>query len=242
MLRPIPASCLIAPRTLMAVALAALVLCSDARAQDAPAPEPDQAGEVPKHAAGVWAQPSEDRRTPEQRAAVHAVATELRRIANAHGPDSVVLQSKFMIRSMTAGAAGPTEVRVAGPSTGDAGPGHLEIDVETGLIFDESTTTAESRRETVWKDVALPVLDEMASFKIEPEALELVFLFDVQKIVPGEPVVLAEDAHHEAFRVLMARDVLEDLVADRVVGDAMREKVILTPAVTVARPAPAASR
>ena len=223
--------------------IAALVLCLGARAAVAEeeSAKPTEKLNLPLHPSGgipptFKAEDKKPGRTPEQQAALENVAGELRRIASAHGPDSVVLQSKLLVRSMSAGAVGPTEVRVAGPSTGEAGPGHLEIDVETGLIFDEKTTTAESRRETVWKDVALPVLDEMVSFKIEPASLELVFLFDVQRIYSGETPTLAPDARHEAFRVLLARDVLEELVSNELVGDAMREKAVLTPAVAVARP------
>jgi hypothetical protein len=211
-------------------------------AADARVPLPAPGQTVPPHAAGGW--PSETTgdnkrpgRTPEQQAAMESVAGELRRIANQYGPDSVVLQAKLLIRSTSAGAIGPIEVRVAGPSTGEAGPEHLEIDVETGLFFDEATTTAESRRETIWKDVAMPVLDEMASFKIDPQSLELVFLFDVQKIAEGDQPSPNEDARHEAFHVRLSREMLEDLVADRVVGDAMRDKAVLSPAITVARPA-----
>jgi len=234
----------IAPQRARAGALAAVVAALLAHGATAFAAEvvaaPGSTEPIPKHAAGGW--PTETTgddkrpgRTPEQQAAIDEVASELRRIASKFGPDSVVLQSKLLIRSMAAGAVGPTEVRVAGPSTGDAGPGHLEIDIETGLFFDEKTTTADSRRDTVWKEVAAPVLDEMVSFHIEPEALELVFLFDVQQFASETPDLSAE-SRHEAFRARLAREVLEDLMSDKVTGDAMREKVIFTPAVTVARP------
>lgn len=231
----------IAARPLAAAGLVA-ILAADARATDPPIPAPGQA--VPPHAAGGW--PTEltgdDRkpeRTPEQQAHLDSVSNELKRIANEHGPDAVVLQSKLLIRSMSAGAVGPTEVRVAGTSA-QAGPDHLEIDVETGLYFDEKTTTAESRRDAVWTQVARPVLDEMVSFQIEPSALELVFLYDVQ------PATFTEDqqaqfdvsgpASHEAFRVRLARAVLEALVTDEIAGDAMHEKVVFTPVVVLPEP------
>ncbi len=229
--------------TIVSVAVAAAILLGPAAvtavaSDDAPLPAKGET--VPKHAAGGWptSVTGDDKkpgRTPEQQAALDEVAGELKRLANQYGPDSVILQSKLLIRSMSAGAIGPTEVRVAGPSTGEAGPGHLEIDVETGLVFDEKTTTAESRLDTVWKDVALPVLDEMRSFNIAPGSLELVFLFDVQKVAAGEVPTVSEESRHEAFRVRLAREVLEDLVADKVVGDATREKAVFTPAVPVAR-------
>lgn len=213
-------------------------VAAPAAATEPPTPAPGQ--QVPAHAAGGWptattgdnAKPA---RTAEQQAAIDAVANELKRLANEYGPDSVVLQAKFLIRAMGAGAMGPTEVRVAGPSPGVV-PAHLEIDIETGLYFDGRTTTAESRRDTVWKDVAVPVLDEMVTFKIEPSALELVFLFDVQEVEPGLKLDPSEPARHEAFRVRLTREVLEDLIADRLAGDAVREKVVFTEPATVDRP------
>ena len=222
----------------------AVVLAGAAAAGQTEAPTPAPGQSVPAHAAGGW--PTETTgddkkppRTPEQQARLDAVAGELKRLANEFGPDSVVLQAKLLMRAIAAGALGPTAVRVAGPSPA-AGPGHLEIDIETGLFFDEKTTTADSRRDAVWKDVAAPVLDEMVSFKIEPSALELVFLFDVQDIAAGSAAVLdpSAAARSEVFRARISREVLEGAIDDRLVGDALREKVEFTPAVTVAQPEP----
>jgi len=234
------------PRLLATAALSFLLLvpATASQAIDSGAPTPAPGQELPAHAAGGWptdttGDSAKPPRTAEQQAAIDAVANELKRLANEFGPDSVVLQAKFLIRAMGAGAMGPTEVRVAGPSPGLA-PAHLEIDIETGLYFDGKTTTAEARRDTVWKDVAVPVLDEMVSFKIEPTHLELVFLFDVQEVAPGFSLDPTEPARHEAFRVRLSRDVLEDLIADRLVGDAVREKVAFTEPATV--PHAAASR
>lgn len=193
---------------------------------DAPIPAPGQ--ELPPHAAGGW--PTEltgdnqkPERTPEQQARLAAVANELKRLAKEHGPDSVVLQSKLLIRSMGAGALGATEVRVAGasPEASD----HLQIVVDTGLYFDSKTTTAEARRDSVWKDVAAPVLEEMVSFKIEPSSLELIFLYDVQEFFgAADPTTASE---REAFRIRMGRELLDDIMLDRIVGDAVRAKVDL---------------
>lgn len=224
------------------VLLAASLLapCGALADNDAPVAAPGQV--VPPHAAGGWPTTLTDddqkpKRTPEQQARLDEVAGELKRLANDFGPDSVVLQSKFLIRSMSSGAMGPTEVKVAGPSPSAAG--HLELDVETGLYFDGRTTTPESRRETVWKDVALPVLEEMKSFKIEPSALEVVFLFDVQDLEPGLHLDPTEPARHEAFRVQLSKPLLDEMVADTVVGDAVREKVTISAPVPVERPASA---
>jgi len=204
---------------------------SPALATEPPIAAPGQV--VPPHAAGGWptdltGDDAKPKRTPEQEAHLNSVAEELKRLANEHGPDSVVLQSKFLVRSMSTGAVGPTEVRVAGPSE-VAGAGHLEIDIDTGLYFDEITTTEESRREAVWKDVALPVLDEMVSFKIDPAGLELVFLFDVQKRSPEHGFSPSEEHRREGFRVTLAAPFLEDLAGNEVAGDAVRAKVELVP-------------
>lgn len=212
-------------------AVAVLRLATPALATDPPIPAPGQV--VPPHASGGWPTALTDddkmpKRTPEQEAHLNSVAQELKRLANEHGPDSVVLQSKFLVKSMSSGAVGPTEVRVAGPSA-VAGAGHLEIDIETGLYFDEDTTTEESRRESVWKDIALPVLDEMVSFKIDPAGLDLVFYFDVQKLT-GERTFDPTEAHrHEGFRVTLGAPLLGQMTTDEVAGDAVRAKVDLKP-------------
>jgi hypothetical protein len=213
-----------------------LGLASPAAATDPPIPAPGQ--EVPPHAAGGWptdltGDDQKPKRSPEQEANLRSVAQELKRLANEHGPDSVVLQSKFLVRSMSAGAVGPTEVRVAGPSP-VAGDSHLEIDVTTGIYFDEKTTTEESRREAIWKDIALPVLDEMSSFKIDPAGLDLVFLFDVQKISAERGFDPTEEHRPEGFRVTLAAPLLAELVSNEVAGDAVRAKVELKPSDTVA--------
>lgn len=223
---------------------AAFILLGVTIAGPAAATEPPIAapgGEVPKHAQGGWPtaltdQEDKPKRSPEQQKHLDSVATELKRIANTHGPDSVVLQAKFLMRSMAAGAIGPTEVRVVGPSTGPAGPDHLEIDVETGIYFSGKLTTPETRRDIVWKEVVMPVLDEMVSFKIEPASLDLVFLFDVQdEVATVEQLDPTAAARHEAFRVRLGRPMLEEMIDDTIVGDAVREKAELSPAVTVER-------
>lgn len=204
-----------------------------------PLPAPGQS--VPKHASGAWpSDTSSDERPPrtaEQQARLDAVAGELKRIAETHGPDSVVLQSKLLIRSMGAGALGATEVRVAGPST-EMGPSHLEIDVDTGIFFDEASTTSESRRELVWNDIALPVLDEMTSFQIDPGALELVFLFDVQDAArqAGGKLNPTAEARCESFRVRIDHPTLRGISNDEWKGGEMRGKVEMTAVAATTRP------
>ena len=84
----------------------------------------------------------------------------------------------------------------------------------------------------------MPVLDEMVTFQIEPDSLELVFLFDVQKRIhlsAGQPDP-TEQARREAFRAKLDRGLLEDLIADRLEGDAVRGRVSFEPVAMVAKP------
>lgn len=229
---------LVASLPFLLAALAAIAP-SPARAGSTDAPIPAPGSALPDHAAGGW--PTEltgddkkPQRTPEQQANLDAVTAELARLAKSHGPDSVVLQSKLLMRSTAAGAVGPVEVKVAGASP-VAGADHLEIDVETGLYFDSRSTTPESRRDAVWKDVAVPVLDEMKSFRIEPAALELVLLYDVQEA--GKPATADEVASfdptapsvHEAVRVRLGRALLDGIASDAVAADAMRDGAVFSP-------------
>lgn len=220
--------------------LAVTLAAGAAAAGDPVVPLPAPGQTVPKHASGAWpSDTSSDEkppRTAEQQARLDAVAGELKRIAETHGPDSVVLQSKLLIRSMGAGALGATEVRVAGPST-ELGPSHLEIDVDTGIFFDEASTTAESRRDVLWKDIALPVLDEMTSFQIDPGALELVFLFEVQDAArqAGGKLSPTAEARCESFRVRIDHPTLRGISSDELKGDAVRGKVEMTPVAATTR-------
>lgn len=208
-----------------------------AGASAAPTPAPGEL--VPRHAAGGWPSSTtgDDKkpgRTPEQQAQLDSVTNELKRLATDSGPDSVVLQAKLLIRAMTSGALGASEVKVAGPSK-SAGDGFLEIDVETGLYFDGKTTTPQARRDQVWKDVALPVLDQMVTFKIEPAALELVLLYEVQDLEPGLPLDPTTPSRHEGFRTQLSKELLADMLADRVGGEAIQEKAKMTQPVTTER-------
>jgi hypothetical protein len=239
MLSPLtPASRLL----LASAALAVLASLPSFAGADESAPIPAPGEIVPLHAKGGWPNETtgDDKKPPrsaEQQAQLDAVTNELKRLAGEFGPDSVTLQAKFLIRAMGAGAIGPTEVKVAGPSA-QAGPGHLEIDVETGLYFDAGATTPESRRDLVWKDVGLPVVDEMVSFRIEPPSLELVFLYNVQELEAGLALEPGAPSTHESFRVRLPQAVLERMIDDRIKGDAVRENAEFTPESVVAATAP----
>lgn len=216
----------------------ALVLPLGALAQTPP-PEAAPGQVVPKHAAGGW--PSDTtgddkkpERTAEQQANLDAVAAEMKRLANESGPDSVILQAKLLIRAMGAGANGATEVKVAGPSE-VAGADYLEIRVETGIEFDGATTTPESRRAKVWKEIAMPVLDEMVSFKIDPSALELVFYYEARGGGPKDGNTADDDpsSHQtltrEGFRARIPKATLEKVVSNEIEGDALATVVELEP-------------
>lgn len=155
---------------------------------------------------------------------VQALTRELARIANDHGADSVALQASLLIETMRAGAVGPSEVRVAGPSPRE-GAEYLNIDVGTGLIFDADTTDVATCNQRVWSSVAAPVLAKMERFDIRPAGLELVFTYGLQKFSlhderradPREP-----QASH-TVRFVLPASVLDDLADRRITIDAARE-------------------
>lgn len=152
---------------------------------------------------------------------VHSLTQELARIANDHGADSVALQASLLIETMRAGAVGPSEVRVSGPSPRE-GAEYLEIAVGTGLIYDADTTDVAACDQNVWANVAAPVLAKMERFQIRPAGLELVFsygmqrfsLLDDRKADPREP----QEPH--TVRFVLPASVLDDLAYRRITIDA----------------------
>lgn len=152
---------------------------------------------------------------------VRALSGELAKIASNYGPDSVALQASLLIETMRAGAVGPSEVRVAGPSPRE-GADYLEIDIGTGLIFDSDTTDLAACNQRVWTRVAAPALGKMERFDIRPAGLELVFTYGVQSYSrqedrdadPTEP----QEAH--TVRFVFPAAVLEDLAYRRITVDA----------------------
>jgi hypothetical protein len=78
------------------------------------------------------------------------------------------------------------------------------------------------------------VLDEMASFKIDPAGLDLVFFFDVQKLSGERSFDPTEEHRHEGFRVTLGAPLLDDMATNEVAGDAVRAKVELQPSKGVA--------
>jgi hypothetical protein len=152
---------------------------------------------------------------------VQSLTRELARIANDHGADSVALQASLLIEAMRAGAVGPSEVRVAGPSPREGGD-YLNIDVGTGLIFDADTTDLAACNRQVWSSVAAPVLVKMERFEIRPAGLELVFSYGLQrfsdqedrKADPSEP----QESH--TVRYVLPASVLDDLASRRITVEA----------------------
>lgn len=151
-----------------------------------------------------------------------SLAEELRRIGEVHGPDSVVLQAKLLLRATAAGAVGPTEVRVAGSSQ-RLGTGYLEIDVDSGLMLDAESSPAQ-RRERIWRAIAKPVLAEMRSFQIRPEALELVLVYDVAG-ADAERSEPASASHAEEARFALDRALLEEIAAREIAADDILKRI-----------------
>jgi hypothetical protein len=146
-----------------------------------------------------------------------SLASELRAVAEKHGPGAVVLQAGFLIEAMRAGAVGPTEVRVVGPSERH-GAEFLEIDVGTGLIFDADSTDVAGRTDRVWAEIVAPVLSKMETFAIEPSGLALVFGYGTQRFSTHAERKADLSAPQEAHtaRFVIPAAALEDLALDRV--------------------------
>ncbi|MBI5505603.1 MAG: hypothetical protein HY899_12450 [Deltaproteobacteria bacterium] len=157
---------------------------------------------------------------------INEVSIELRRIADAHGPDSVALQAKFLLRSAAAGAMGPTEVKVVGPST-RLGAEYLEVVVDTGLFFEEAASSAQDRADQVWSRLAAPALEEMTSFQLKPAGLDLVFLYRVQDLSGSATGALDPSVAGRTERLAVSLDsaLLDSVARDQVAGDALRRAV-----------------
>jgi Na+-transporting methylmalonyl-CoA/oxaloacetate decarboxylase gamma subunit len=107
------------------------------------------------------------------------LAASLREIADRHGPDAVVLQTKLLMHCLRAQALGPTEVRVAGADP-DSNDKHLLIQIDTGIYFDRTSSSQLGREDALWDLVAGPALVEMNSFALDPEGLTLSLVARVQ--------------------------------------------------------------
>jgi len=156
--------------------------------------------------------------TTEQR--LKSLAQELARTANEHGPDAVTLQAGLLVQTIRAGAVGPSEVSVVGPSR-SAGESYLEVDVVTGLIFDSDSTSPRSRLTTMWNDIVAPALEGSERLETIPPNLELVLVYGTQRF--------SEQVHHKPdpsepfdsrrLRVEISEAALGDLVAGAISTD-----------------------
>ena len=167
------------------------------------------------------AAPVEQRREATERR-VHAVAAELAKTAKQYGPDSVSLQASLLVHSMSAGAIGACEVTVVGASP-SAGPSFLELDVDTGLVFDTGATTERGRMAHLWREIALPALLGMKSFQTEPPGLELVFEYGLQSYtdqIENKPDMSAP-IDGKILRVTIPEAVLSDLAVGAIEADAV---------------------
>jgi len=145
---------------------------------------------------------------------LHSIARELNATAKRHGPDSVTLQVGLLVHTLNAGAIGASEVTVVGESS-RAGPSYLELDVLTGIIFDVEGSTSSSQLAHLWKQIAVPALEGMDSFKFEPSGVEIVFFYGLQRFaeILGHKADPEAPAEARAVRIAIPEDVLADLAA-----------------------------
>jgi hypothetical protein len=165
---------------------------------------------------------SDRRETTERR--VHSLASELAATAKRYGNDSVSLQAGLLLHALQAGAVGACEVTVVGTSP-HAGPSFLEVDIVTGLIFDEPSKRPKQIAH-LWQAIAAPTLKGMKSFDIVPAGLELVFEYGVQRFAelaenkadpraPLEPHVIRVAIPEAALAELVAGSIDAEALLDR---------------------------
>lgn len=167
---------------MLAILFAAFLVLGPASSSSAQGANDEAALVAPGAAAATGAAEDTIPETPGSRARkeqIKELATTLRELAEAHGPDAVILQTKLLMKTLSSGALGVTEVHAPKPEPGSAGKALL-YHVSTGVFFDSSSTTLEQRREQIWDRIAAPVLVEMASFNIEPGSLTLEFDYQAQ--------------------------------------------------------------
>jgi hypothetical protein len=189
-------------------------------------PEPGQAAEEQAADEQPRDVPKEERfkteEPPSVERRIHSIAQELAATAKRHGPDSVAIQAGLLIHTLNAGAIGATEVRVVGESP-QAGPLFLEVDVTTGIILDSEGSTPRSELTHMWRQIAVPSLRGMKSFKTDPRGLELVFIYGLQRFAdsvenkpdPTGPML------PRMIRVAIPEAVLSDLATGTIDIDAV---------------------
>jgi hypothetical protein len=155
---------------------------------------------------------SEEARRHSTERRIHSVARELAATAKRYGADSVSLQVALLLHTLRAGAVGASEVSVVGVSP-HAGPAFLEVDVTTGIIFDADASTPSTCIRHLWQQIAVPTLQGMHSFEVQPRGLELVFVYGVQRFADSvenkaDPSLPAEA---RTVRVAIPESVLAEL-------------------------------
>jgi len=186
----------------------------------------DAAAESPGGPLGAQDEAADANDPKNANAKLTELTSELRRLADQYGPDSVALQAKLLLRAGVAGALGPIEVKVAGPSA-RLGSEYLEVVVDTGLFFDQAQGTAQQRADQVWSGVAEPALEEMTSFDLRPAGLEVIFLYRVQDL-SGSPTARIDPSvggRTERLAIALDRSLLASLARDETVGIALRGAV-----------------
>ncbi|MFT4570852.1 MAG: hypothetical protein ACI8TX_003094 [Hyphomicrobiaceae bacterium] len=152
------------------------------------------------------------------------LATSLREIADTHGPDAVVLQTKLLMKSLAAGAVGATEVQAPRPDP-EAPESFLLIQTLTGVYFDSSITTVSERRATIWDLITGPLMVEMGSFNLAPKGLALAFEYRVQdgRQIAGAQVDPSEPSQAEQVRFEFKADLLQSYVDGEIDAVQLRE-------------------
>ncbi len=159
---------------------------------------------------------------------IETLATELAQSAGKFGPDAVALQAALMLRSIEAGAVGPTAVGIQGASSCSAGR-CLAIDVDSGLFFDSDKTTAATRLDYIWEHVAEPVLTAARRFEFSPPALELIFRYRTQSFAAqldgrADPTA---PARRYRRRVILSAELLDDLAAGVLAPGTLRSRATI---------------
>ena len=179
-------------------------------------------GRAPAVSADPEGRPSPIDTTPGQQAArekAEGLARELASIADKHGPGAVALQAAFLVHCLKIGAVGPTEVRIIGPSPTE-GDGFLRLEVDSGVILDESNVPHDDAGLWLRRELIVPVLKKVTEFKITPPGLDIVVQAATQDTSKfAEPRVdIDEPTKTRLVRVALPESVLLQISASA--GDA----------------------
>jgi len=82
----------------------------------------------------------------------------LRKVRQRHGDDAMVIQTHLLLNAMQKGSVLATGVRVADRVEEAFGKRYLGFEVETGLVFDDSTRDRAARVQILWVTIMEPTL------------------------------------------------------------------------------------